>query len=1066
MPKRSDIHSILIIGSGPIVIGQACEFDYSGTQACRALKEEGYKVILVNSNPATIMTDPATADRTYIEPLTVESLTKIIEKERPDAVLPTLGGQTGLNLALELSKAGVFERYNVEMLGANEAVIERAEDRAKFKTLIESLGLRLPKSIVTGSIETALKAAETLGYPCVVRPSFTLGGTGGGIVYNPEELVKIASGGLDYSMVHEILLEESILGWKEFELEVMRDRKDNVVIICSIENLDPLGVHTGDSITVAPQQTLTDRQYQEMREAGIAIIRGVGVETGGSNVQFAVNPKNGELVVIEVNPRVSRSSALASKATGFPIAKFAAKLAVGYTLDELQNDITQTTPASFEPAIDYCVIKIPRFNFKKFPNSKPFLGTSMKAVGEVMAIGRTFKEALQKGIRSLELKRFGIGFDSKELKGDVPESELMDFIRNGNPWRLYYIKYALELGWPIEKLYEISKIDPWFLYQIKQLVDQGPLITLTVPSIRHAKEWGFSDVQLAHLLHKTEDEIAHFRKTHGIVPTYSLVDTCAAEFEAKTPYYYSTYETESEALVSDRQKVIILGSGPNRIGQGIEFDYCCVHASLTLRELGYESIMVNSNPETVSTDFDISDKLYFEPLTFEDVMHIVDLEKPLGVIIQFGGQTPLNLAQRLADAGVPILGTSPQSIADAEDREKFQHILHELDLRQPANGIVFSVSEAIEITQRIGYPVVVRPSFVLGGASMKIVYTQAQLERYVLEAQSVSDDQPILIDKYLDHAIEIDVDALSDGKDCVIAGIMQHVEEAGIHSGDSACVLPPYSLSDAMLSEIRSATALLAKRLQVVGLLNIQFAVKDETLFLIEVNPRGSRTVPFVSKATGIAWAHLATRVLMGESLSALGVQENMPRYYSVKEAVLPFNRFPDCDTLLSPEMKSTGESMGVDPDLGLAFYKSQISAGQHLPASGSVFISVSDDDKQAIIPMVQDLLNIGFDLVATEGTSQFLKTQGISALSVNKISDGGYTVMQLLKENKIKLAFVTPSHKTYLEDEMAIRQQLLLQRIPYVSTIPAMKETVKGIRSYVATSFDVRALQDLITAH
>ncbi|RAP38249.1 carbamoyl phosphate synthase large subunit [Candidatus Marinamargulisbacteria bacterium SCGC AAA071-K20] len=1064
MPKRNDIKKILVIGSGPIVIGQACEFDYSGTQACKALKEEGFSIILANSNPATIMTDPDLTDRTYIEPLTDEFLEKIIEKERPDAVLPTLGGQTGLNLALSLAKKGIFEKYGLEMLGADQEVIEKAEDRAKFKALIEEIGLRIPKSVISYTIEDALVQVKEIGYPCIVRPAFTLGGTGGGIVENEEELIEVASCGLDRSMISEILIEESIYGWKEYELEVMRDKNDNVVIICSIENLDPLGIHTGDSITVAPQQTLTDREYQEMRDAAIAIIRAVGVETGGANTQFAVNPKNGELVVIEVNPRVSRSSALASKATGFPIAKFAAKLAVGYSLDELVNDITKKTPACFEPTIDYCVVKIPRFNFKKFPGTPSKLGTSMKAVGEVMAIGRTFKESFQKGIRSLEVSRFGFGYDKKELK-NVDKEELETFIRNGNPWRLYYIKYALEIGYTVEQLAELSKIDPWYLVQMGQIVDFSKTITKTPESIKAAKELGFSDVQIAYILGEpNEDGIREFRKSNNIKPIYSLVDTCAAEFEAETPYYYSTYETETEVRISDNKKVMILGGGPNRIGQGIEFDYCCVHASLCLREENVESIMVNSNPETVSTDFDISDKLYFEPLTFEDVMNIHDTENPDGVIIQFGGQTPLNLAQRLEDAGVTILGTSPKSIDDAEDRERFQSILNTCKLRQPENGTATNVNEAVAIANRIHYPVVVRPSYVLGGASMRIVDNEADLKTYVSKAQDISTDHPILIDKYLENALEIDVDGLSDGTSCVIAGIMQHIEQAGIHSGDSACCLPPYSLSQTIISEIREATYKLAAALNVIGLLNIQFAVKDNDVYILEVNPRASRTVPFVSKATGVPWAKMATKVLLGSSIKDLGLSEIIPPYYSVKEAVLPFSKFPNSDTLLSPEMKSTGESMGIDIDFSLAFYKSQLAAGQRLPKEGNVFISVSNSDKSKIVDIAKELRAIGFTILATSGTYNFLKKSGVESSEIGKIHEGGRSVIDSLGEKKVDLAFNTPSTEESQQDEIIIRQQLVSYQIPYVTTISAMKETVNAIKKVRETEPQVKALQDYIS--
>jgi carbamoyl-phosphate synthase large subunit len=1065
MPKRTDIKKILVIGSGPIVIGQACEFDYSGTQACKALKEEGFEIILANSNPATIMTDPELTDRTYIEPLTEEFLEKIIEKERPDAVLPTLGGQTGLNLALALAKSGVFKKYGIEMLGADQEVIEKAEDRAKFKALIDDIGLHTPKSYISYSLEEALEQVKDVGYPCVVRPAFTLGGTGGGIADNEEELIEIASSGLDRSIISEILLEESIYGWKEFELEVMRDKNDNVVIICSIENLDPLGIHTGDSITVAPQQTLTDRQYQEMRDAAIAIIRAVGVETGGANVQFAVNPKNGALVVIEVNPRVSRSSALASKATGFPIAKFAAKLAVGYSLDELQNDITKKTPACFEPTIDYCVVKIPRFNFKKFPGTPAKLGTSMKAVGEVMAIGRTFKESFQKGIRSMEVSRFGFGFDKKELK-DIDKEELETFIRNGNPWRLYYIKYALETGYTVDDIFKLSKIDKWFLIQMEQLVNFAKTITKTPELIREAKELGFSDVQLAYILGEPDEMgIRKFRDDNDIIPTYNLVDTCAAEFEAETPYYYSTYETETEVTVSDKKKVMILGGGPNRIGQGIEFDYCCVHASMCLREEKVESIMVNSNPETVSTDFDISDKLYFEPLTFEDVMNIHDVEKPDGVIIQFGGQTPLNLAERLENAGVTILGTSPKSIDDAEDRERFQAILNVCKLKQPENGIATNVEEAIAAANRVHYPVVVRPSYVLGGASMKIVYNEADLKTYVSKAQDLSTDHPILIDKYLENALEIDVDGLSDGTTCIVAGIMQHIEQAGIHSGDSACCLPPHSLSDAIITEIKEATYQLAKALNVIGLLNIQFAIKDDVVYILEVNPRASRTVPFVSKATGVPWAKMATLVMLGSTIKDLGLTEITPSYYSVKEAVLPFSKFPNSDTLLSPEMKSTGESMGIDADFSLAFYKSQLAVGQKLPEKGTVFISVDNADKPAILEIAKQLVSIGFDILATSGTHSYLKDNGVSSLEIGKIHEGGNSVVDLLTKGEVDLAFNTPSTVESQKDELIIRQKLVCYQVPYVTTLSAMKETVAAIKKVKETEPGVQALQDFIAS-
>ncbi len=1059
MPKRHDLKKILIIGSGPIVIGQACEFDYSGAQACKSLKEEGFQVVLVNSNPATIMTDPELADATYIEPLTVSILEKIIIKEKPCAVLPTLGGQTALNLALEAANNGVFTRHNVIMLGANEEVINRAEDRQTFKNLIQKIGLHVPKSYVVYSVEEGLEKVKSIGYPCIIRPAFTLGGTGGGIVNNQKEFLEIAESGIDKSIISEILIEESIIGWKEYELEVMRDNQDNVVIICSIENLDPMGVHTGDSITVAPAQTLTDLEYQQMREAAIRIIREIGVETGGCNVQFAVNPQNGDLVVIEVNPRVSRSSALASKATGFPIAKFAAKLAVGYSLDELLNDITKKTPACFEPTIDYVVVKIPRFNFKKFPDSPAKLGTAMKSVGEAMAIGRTFKEALQKGIRSLEVSRFGIGFGPKDLS-QTDEDELIRFIQYPNPWRLYYIKQAFLQGWSLDQIFNLCFIDPWFLYQIKQLVDFAPTITLDKDIIKKAKVWGFSDVQIAHITKSSIESVREFTHQHNIRPTYHLVDTCAAEFEAETPYYYSSYETESEVRVSNRKKIIILGAGPNRIGQGIEFDYCCVHASLALRDENIESIMINSNPETVSTDFDISDKLYFEPLTFEDVLNIYSVEKPDGVIIQFGGQTPLNLAKDLEKAGVNILGTSPKAVEEAEDRELFKDILEDLNLTQPKNGIATDIKSAIKIANDIEYPVVVRPSFVLGGASMDIVYNDKDLTTYISKAKSINEDHPILIDKYLDNAKELDVDALSDGKECIVAGIMEHIEKAGIHSGDSACVLPPFSISENLLEEIRIATKKLAKRLNVVGLLNIQFAIKNNNLYVIEVNPRASRTVPFISKATGIPWAKLATKVITGHPIASLGLQETLPHYFSVKEAVLPFNKFPQSDILLSPEMKSTGESMGIDDTLEIAFYKAQVSAGQPFPTSGKAFISVGDKDKPAIVPIAKQLTEIGFTLVTTEGTAHYLKSHDINSIPVGKISDNNDSILDYFNQRDIHLAFNTPSQKVSNADEIIIRQQLVERQIPYSTTIEGMQQITASISAIQHTDLNVKPIQ------
>jgi carbamoyl-phosphate synthase large subunit len=1061
MTKRTDIKKILLIGSGPIIIGQACEFDYSGTQACKALKEEGYEVVLVNSNPATIMTDPSFADRTYIEPLTVEIVTKIIEKERPDAVLPTVGGQTALNLAMNLNKEGVLKKYNVEMLGATQEVIEKAEDRKLFKAAMEKIGLSLPYSVIAYSLNDAKKIAEEIGFPCVIRPSFTMGGTGGGIAYNLQEVEEISRAGIQSSLISEILVEESILGWKEYELEVMRDKKDNVVIVCSIENLDPMGVHTGDSITVAPAQTLTDKEYQHMRDAAIAIMREIGVETGGSNVQFAINPKDGRMIVIEMNPRVSRSSALASKATGFPIAKFAAKLAVGYTLDELQNDITKETPACFEPSIDYCVVKIPRFNFEKFPGTITTLGVSMKSVGEAMAIGRTFKEAMQKGLRSLETKRAGFGFDGKDYIS-IEKQKLVSKLIKPHANRLFYIKYALENGMSVAKLYEYTKIDPWFLYQFKQIVDFSNTLEKEKESILDAKRLGFSDAQIMNLIpFKNEKEVREFRKEHNINPTYKLVDTCAAEFEAFTPYFYSTYEVEDESRITNREKVMILGGGPNRIGQGIEFDYCCVHASYAVREEGLESIMVNSNPETVSTDFDISDKLFFEPLTFEDVLNIYEQEKPKGVIIQFGGQTPLNLSVSLEKAGVKILGTSPDSIDMAEDRERFQKLLHKLNLNQPDNGLAVSFQQAEEIAERITYPVLVRPSYVLGGASMEIVYNSIELEKYMISAIDVSPERPILIDKYLEEAIEIDVDALSDGKECVVAGIMQHIEEAGVHSGDSACALPAYSISKKIAEEIRQATYMMAKELKVIGLLNIQYAIKNDELYVLEVNPRGSRTVPFVSKATGIQWAKMATKIILGKSIKDLNLKEITPSYYSIKEAVFPFNRFPGATITLGPEMKSTGEVMGIDKDFGMAFIKSQLAAGQNIPQSGNVFLSVKDVDKPKIIDLAKKLVALGYKIIATTGTVQFLQENNIEAEMVSKLLVGRPTVIDHIKNNKIQLIINTPIGKKPLKDEAIIRNLALNYNIPVVTTISGAIATVDAIAKYLKKEIEVKPLQE-----
>ncbi|MFH1479489.1 MAG: carbamoyl-phosphate synthase large subunit [Candidatus Omnitrophota bacterium] len=1070
MPKRTDIKKILIIGSGPIIIGQACEFDYSGTQACKALKEEGYEVVLINSNPATIMTDPETAPYIYIEPITPRVVEKIIAKERPDALLPTLGGQTGLNTAMKLVEDGVLKKYNVEMIGADYEVIKKAEDRECFKKAMIKIGLDLPKSGLAYNMDDARRVMKEIGLPLIIRPSFTLGGTGGGFARTKEEFEKIVSLGLKSSMINEILIEESILGWKEYELEVMRDKRDNVVIVCSIENFDPMGIHTGDSITVAPQQTLTDREYQKMRDASIAIIREIGVETGGSNIQFAVDPKDGRMVVIEMNPRVSRSSALASKATGFPIAKFAAKLAVGYTLDEIQNDITKETPASFEPAIDYCVVKVPRFTFEKFPEAKDILGIQMKSVGETMAIGRTFKESLQKALRGLEISH--VGLDNKLDYKDISAEKIEHRLSEPNASRIFYIKYALQKGYTLEEICKYTGIDPWFIANIEELVEiERNLETelkksgkFTKETLRLAKENGFSDAQLANMAGVREEEIRNLRKKESIIATFKLVDTCAAEFEAYTPYYYSTYESECEARVSDKKKIMILGGGPNRIGQGIEFDYCCCHASFALKELGYETIMVNSNPETVSTDYDTSDKLYFEPLTFEDVMNIIDKEKPDGVIVQFGGQTPLNLAHKLEKAGAPIIGTSVKSIDDAENRDKFAAILKKLKIAQPPNGSATSQDEAIKIASQIGYPVLVRPSYVLGGRAMKIVYDEESLKEFIIEAQEASEEGPILIDKFLEDAIEVDVDCISDGKDTIIGGIMEHIEEAGVHSGDSACVLPPYTLGKDIIDKIKKHALSLSKELKVIGLMNIQFAVKGDIVYVLEVNPRASRTVPFVSKSTGVPLAKIASKVMAGLTLKELGItKEKEVTHVSVKESVLPFTRFSGVDILLGPEMKSTGEVMGIDSTFGKAFYKSQLAAGVVLPLKGKVFISVKNSDKRNIVFIAKKLFDMGFEIIATSGTGKALSSNNIKVMVVGKISEGDEDILKLIETNELKLIINTPTGQRSQSDMKPIRNLAVMHGVPCITTMQGAQAAVNGIESVLKEDFDVKSIQDFL---
>jgi len=1065
LPKRTDIRKILLIGSGPIVIGQACEFDYSGTQACKALREEGFEVVLVNSNPATIMTDPEMADRTYLEPLTPEFVTRIIERERPQAMLPTVGGQTALNLAVALAEDGTLDRFGVELIGAKLAAIKTAEDRNLFAAAMARIGLEMPKGFFARSHEDAVAGmrAQRLGFPLIIRPSFTLGGTGGSIAHNPEELEAAIKWGLQQSPAGQVLVEESVIGWKEFELEVMRDLADNVVIICSIENFDPMGVHTGDSITVAPAQTLTDKEYQRMRDASLAIIREIGVETGGSNIQFGVNPADGRMVVIEMNPRVSRSSALASKATGFPIAKIAAKLAVGYTLDELRNDITRETPASFEPAIDYCVVKFPRWAFEKFPEADQTLTTQMKSVGEAMAIGRTFKEALQKAVRSLEQDRWGLVMDREP----ADDQELRRKIHVPNVERCFAVAEGCRRGMSTQELHALSSIDPWFIENIREIVlFEHEIATAGLGDadvLRQAKQMGFADRRIAELCGTTETEVRATRLRAGIRATFKMVDTCAAEFVAHTPYLYSTYEEEDEAPPTPRDKVVILGSGPNRIGQGIEFDYACVHAAFALKESGVEAIMVNGNPETVSTDYDTSDRLYFEPLTFEDVMNIVERERPRGVIVQFGGQTPLKLVVPLEKAGVPILGTPPDAIDRAEDRQRFSALLADLGLQQAPGETARSYEEAERIAETIGYPVLVRPSYVLGGRAMQIIWDREDLQRYMSEAVRVSDEHPVLVDKFLEDALEVDVDAIADAERVVVGGVMEHIEKAGIHSGDSACALPPYSLGDDQIDRIKIQTRALARELGVIGLLNIQFAIKNETVYVLEVNPRASRTVPFVSKAIGVPLAKLATKVMLGRRLRDLGFgEEREVGHIAVKEAVFPFVKFPGVDVVLGPEMKSTGEVMGIDRDFRKAYVKSQIAAASPLPTSGKVFLSVKNRDKRAVVQSAKRLAEMGFSLVATVGTAKLLRRQGMTVELVHKVNESlRPNVVDLMKRGEIALVFNTPEDGRARKDSFLIRRTAVTQNIPYYTTVDGAQAAVGGIEALLKGEMTVQPLQD-----
>jgi len=1081
MPRRTDIESILIIGAGPIIIGQACEFDYSGTQACKALREEGYRVILVNSNPATIMTDPELADATYIEPITPEVVAKIIEKERPDAVLPTMGGQTGLNTALALAQNGTLEKYGVQMIGATEDAIDKAEDRSRFNKAMEKIGLEVCRGKTAHSLDEALEVMEEItGLPAIIRPSFTMGGTGGGIAYNKEEFIEIVTKGLDASPTDEVLVEESILGWKEYEMEVVRDKADNCIIVCSIENVDPMGVHTGDSITVAPALTLTDKEYQIMRNASLAVLREIGVETGGSNVQFAVNPKDGRLIVIEMNPRVSRSSALASKATGFPIAKIAAKLAVGYTLDELDNDITGVTPASFEPTIDYVVTKVPRFTFEKFAGTNPLLTSAMKSVGEVMAIGRSFTESLQKAMRSMETGL--IGLDEVAFEGYTPGSGDFNPIKRdlgfAKPDRILRITQAIREGMTLEDIHAVTHYEPWFLRQLKMIVDAEKDVAANglpddARKLRKLKMLGFSDARLAKLTGGKELDVRAHRNKLGVKPSFKRIDTCAAEFEAKTPYMYSSYETfaageaaECESNPTDREKIVILGGGPNRIGQGIEFDYCCCHACFSLSDAGYETIMVNCNPETVSTDYDTSDRLYFEPLTAENVIDIIRAEQEngtvKGVIVQFGGQTPLKLSHALEKAGIPILGTSPDAIDLAEDRERFQELVERLGLKQPNNGLARSHEEAVKVAETVGYPVLIRPSYVLGGRAMEIVHDQEGLDRYIAEAVQVSGDSPVLIDSFLKDAIEVDVDTLSDGENIHIAGIMEHIEEAGIHSGDSACSLPPYSLPVGIVNEVKRQAKLLAKALNVVGLMNVQFAVKDGEVYLIEVNPRASRTVPFVAKAVGYPVAAYAARAMAGEPITNFDLKDPITEHVSVKEVVIPWARFPGVDVLLGPEMKSTGEVMGIDQNFPMAFYKSQLAAGTDLPMEGKVFVSVKDSDKYALVPLVRDLLEMGYSVIATTGTATYLKAQGLEVESVFKVTEGQRPhVLDVMKNGEIHLMFNTTEGKQAILDSYELRHTALTMKLPYYTTMAASKAAVQALKALKAKELDVKRLQE-----